>query len=338
MTVTQPMLDDRIAMVAACTTIGLPAGARNRDDVLTNQEWNQLAQWLGKHQMRPADLLFSDVSDLSSGDLDAQIAFKATAIAERASLVAMAIEQLEQAGIWTRTRIDEDYPTRWKSRLKGSAPPVIFGAGPLELGNRPTIAIVGSREITKELGELANSIGSRAASAGFCIVSGGAKGSDRFGMHGSLQADGQAVGVLPAGLARMSRERDVRTFIANDQLCLISQVNPDAGFSVGNAMGRNKLIYALSELTIVVATAEGSGGTWAGANENLKRGWAPLAVWTGSGAPEGNQALERNGAYAFSSLPEDRADFAHLIAEAADHVLAGKQGAPAKQQLSLLGI
>jgi hypothetical protein len=29
-------------------------------------------------------------------------------------------------------------------------------------------------------------------------------------------------------------------------------------------MGRNKLIYALTALTLVVATSEGSGGTWAG--------------------------------------------------------------------------
>lgn len=336
MTATHPLLDDRIAMVAACTTLGSPSSALGRDDVLTNREWNQLAQWLGKQQKRPADLLFSAVSDLASDDLDPQIAFKATAIAERASLVAMAIEQLEQVGIWTRTRIDDDYPRLWKARLKSAAPPVIFGTGPLELANRPSIAIVGSREITDELGELANSIGMRAASAGFVVVSGGANGSDKYGMHGALLADGQAVGVLPAGLARLSRQRDVRSFIANEQLCLISQVNPEAGFSVGNAMSRNRLIYTLSDLTIVIATATGSGGTWAGATENLKHGWVPLAIWAGISAPEGNQALVRKGGYPFSSVPADKVELDHLIADAAEHFRSGKPDPSPNAQLSLL--
>jgi hypothetical protein len=61
-------------------------------------------------------------------------------------------------------------------------------------------------------------------------------------------------------------------------LVLVSPFNPEAGFDVGNAMARNKYIYCLSDAAIVVATSKGSGGTWSGATENLKRNWAPLWV------------------------------------------------------------
>lgn len=54
-------------------------------------------------------------------------------------------------------------------------------------------------------------------------------------------------------------------------------------FSVGNAMGRNKIIYGLSRCTIVVATDDGTGGTWAGATEALKNHYGRVASWTGAG-------------------------------------------------------
>jgi predicted Rossmann fold nucleotide-binding protein DprA/Smf involved in DNA uptake len=248
----------------------------------------------------------------------------------------MEIEQLEQVGIWTLSRIDESYPKRWKARLKSAAPPVIFGAGPVELAERQSIAIVGSREITDELGEIANQIGVRAAGSGLVVVSGGANGSDKFGMQGALQADGSAVGILPAGLARASRQRDVREFIANRQLCLISQVSPSAGFSVGNAMGRNRLIYALSDLTIVVATAAGSGGTWAGATENLKRRYAPVAVWSGPGAPDGNEQLQRLGAFPLSMMPADRDEIFDLVEQSGAQFVRNAPDALSSNQLRLL--
>jgi predicted Rossmann fold nucleotide-binding protein DprA/Smf involved in DNA uptake len=69
-------------------------------------------------------------------------------------------------------------------------------------------------------------------------------------------------------------------------------------------MGRNKIIYALAEFALVIASDMGKGGTWAGALENLRAGWTPLFVYTGNDAPEGNMALRDAGAYPFT-LPED---------------------------------
>jgi predicted Rossmann fold nucleotide-binding protein DprA/Smf involved in DNA uptake len=60
-------------------------------------------------------------------------------------------------------------------------------------------------------------------------------------------------------------------------------------------MGRNKLIYALSALTLVVATSEGSSGTWAGAAEALRAKNGVVAVWRGPGEGSGNGTIEQQG-------------------------------------------
>jgi predicted Rossmann fold nucleotide-binding protein DprA/Smf involved in DNA uptake len=86
-------------------------------------------------------------------------------------------------------------------------------------------------------------------------------------------------------------------------------------------MARNRYIHALADATVVIATARESGGTWAGSKDNLDRGWSPLLVWTGPGAPEGNAALVELGGYPFDTAPEDAAEIATLIRRAAEAAL-----------------
>ena len=69
-------------------------------------------------------------------------------------------------------------------------------------------------------------------------------------------------------------------------------------------MGRNKLIYAQAVLTVVVASDDGSGGTWSGATEALKHGYGTVAVWRGDGEGPGNRLLQEQGARPVSSLDD----------------------------------
>jgi predicted Rossmann fold nucleotide-binding protein DprA/Smf involved in DNA uptake len=62
-------------------------------------------------------------------------------------------------------------------------------------------------------------------------------------------------------------------------------------------MNRNKHIYALGDGTVVAHSAVGSGGTWAGATENLKHEWVPLFVLAKPPIPEGNQKLIEMGGF-----------------------------------------
>ena len=61
-------------------------------------------------------------------------------------------------------------------------------------------------------------------------------------------------------------------------------------------MGRNKIIYGLSQCAVVVSSDYQTGGTWAGAREALKAGWCPVFVRSGPDVPKGNQELLKLGA------------------------------------------
>jgi hypothetical protein len=57
-------------------------------------------------------------------------------------------------------------------------------------------------------------------------------------------------------------------------------------------------------LALVVASDEGSGGTWAGATEALTKRLVPVAVWTGEGAGPGNALLVERGAAPVDDLAQ----------------------------------
>jgi predicted Rossmann fold nucleotide-binding protein DprA/Smf involved in DNA uptake len=80
------------------------------------------------------------------------------------------------------------------------------------------------------------------------------------------------------------------------ELCLASPYGPSTRFTAGNAMGRNKIICGLADVTLVVCAESGSGGTWGGATEALRRGFGRVAVWTREGAGPGNAELVGRGA------------------------------------------
>lgn len=91
------------------------------------------------------------------------------------------------------------------------------------------------------------------------------------------------------------RNKANREAILKQQLLLISPYHPQARFTVGAAMGRNKLIYALSHFAVAISATEGKGGTWSGATENIKYNWVPLFVRDAEDIPDGNRALMRQG-------------------------------------------
>jgi predicted Rossmann fold nucleotide-binding protein DprA/Smf involved in DNA uptake len=71
------------------------------------------------------------------------------------------------------------------------------------------------------------------------------------------------------------------------------------------AMARNKLIYALSDFGLVIASDAEKGGTWAGAEEVLKAGWVPVFVVDGPSVPDGNRLLIKRGGIPFPDSFDD---------------------------------
>ncbi|MEO7454448.1 MAG: DNA-processing protein DprA, partial [Fimbriimonadales bacterium] len=106
---------------------------------------------------------------------------------------------------------------------------------------------------------------------GYGVVSGGARGVDKISMRAAYEIGAPSVGILADSLEKTAKAADTREALEGGRVCLMTPYSPTAGFSVGNAMGRNKLIHALADASVVVAATEGSGGTWAGAVEALEK-------------------------------------------------------------------
>jgi predicted Rossmann fold nucleotide-binding protein DprA/Smf involved in DNA uptake len=107
------------------------------------------------------------------------------------------------------------------------------------------------------------------------------------------------VGILADSLERTVRAPAQREALQRGDLCLATQNRPNAGFHVGAAMGRNRLIYTLADFALVVASDFEKGGTWAGATEALKAGWLPVFILEHSEMAEGNRQLLQKGGIRF---------------------------------------
>lgn len=215
---------------------------------------------------------------------------------DRSTAVALAMERLEQAGVWTVTPEDDAYPKRLIDRLGDSAPPVLHGVGQPGTLEAAAVGIVGSRDVTLEGADVARRAASAAVDAGLAVISGAARGVDQQAMASAFEARGVVLGILADALVKVVRQPDMRAAVHDGLVTLATPYSPEAGFSAANAMGRNKIIYALARTTLVVCTDQGRGGTWAGATEALKARNGRVLVWRGLGQGPGNEALVALGA------------------------------------------
>jgi predicted Rossmann fold nucleotide-binding protein DprA/Smf involved in DNA uptake len=268
---------------------------------LTLREWNPLARKIQASSYKcPEALLGQTVEKIKSLlDLSEIEAIRMTRLLQRNDLLIKELERLASMGIRAMTRADVDYPQRYHQRLKESAPIVLFYAGEPALLGQPGIAVVGSRHLDPDGQECAIFIGNACGLSGLVLYSGGAKGVDTLSMKAALEARGSAVGILADSLEKAIRPPEIKGVLKRGDLCLVTPYSPDAGFSVGAAMGRNRLIYCLADYAIVVASDAGKGGTWAGATETLKAGWVPVFVLDHADMPEGNRQLLQRGAIGF---------------------------------------
>lgn len=289
---------DSQVLLLLCSRLGLSEEAPVSP--LTLREWNLLAKKLQAVSQRPGDLL-----SLNAEEIQGQLALsedestRLVQLFDRIERLSRELERFAQLDIRVVTRADPGYPKRYLQRLKESAPPVLFYAGEPALLGQPGIAVVGSRHLDPVGQECATYVGNACGLSGLVLYTGGAKGVDTLSMDAALEARGSAVCLLADSLVRVIRQERVRSALDRGDLCLATPYGPDAGFSVGAAMGRNRLIYTLADYAIVVASEAEKGGTWAGANETLKAGWIPVFVLDHPAMPTGNRELMKRGGLPF---------------------------------------
>jgi predicted Rossmann fold nucleotide-binding protein DprA/Smf involved in DNA uptake len=279
-------------------TAPLIAGRGERStELLTLRDYNRLARLLREHQRQPADLLGPDAGEIATLCQSVVETERLRQLLARGFLLGQAVERWQARAIRVLSRADADYPRRLKSRLREDAPPVLYCCGDLALLEAGGLAIVGSRDADQAVLDGTARIAAFAARAGRAVISGGARGVDQAAMHAALDAGGLVTGVLADSLERAALSRDSREPLLDGRLALISPWDPAAGFNVGNAMQRNKLIYALADAALIVSSDYRKGGTWAGAVEQLER-LRLVTVYVRDGEPtsQGLQALQAKGA------------------------------------------
>jgi DNA processing protein len=252
----------------------------------------------------PGRLLGASTSDLSAVLGSTELATRVVARFDAATALAFELEQLEQSGIRLITAVDEEYPTRFTERLGHAAPPVLHVVGPIAFLGGPALGIVGAREIARESADVAGAAARGAVEHGTSVVSGGSPGVDRVAMDAALEVEGHCTVLLAESLLRVTREPAVRVAVGAGRLCLATPYPPAAGYTPANATGRNKLIYAASDETFVVAADGDHDTTLAGATEALERGYGPVAAWAGTPGGPSNQALVDLGARPISNLDQ----------------------------------
>jgi DNA processing protein len=286
---------DSLALLLLCSHLKLEDSSPK---ALTLREWNSLARKLQAASLCPASLLTISMTELQPRlSLSPDEITRIEGLLERGEELTCELERLARLGIFPLTRVDSDYPQRYRQRLKESAPPVLFYAGEKALLGQPGIAVVGSRHLDEAGQECARFVGNACGLSGQVLYSGGAKGVDTLSMDSALEARGTAVGVLAENLEKAARNR--KDAFQSGDLCLVTPYSPNAEFSIGAAMGRNRLIYCLSDYAIVVASDAETGGTWAGATEVIKNGWVPVFVLEHAKMPDGNKLLLQKGGIPF---------------------------------------
>lgn len=319
---------DTQAILLLCASLG-----NSRDTYpqpLNLGEYHSLAKWLVAHKLRPADLLESSGQNLLQTcelfNFD-----RLESLLARGMMLALAVEKWTSKGLWIVGRGDAHYPDRLRQQLGSQAPAFLYGVGDIRLLSQGGLAIVGSRNIDEEGIEYTSGVADNCARQGIQIVSGGARGVDTTAMLAAISTGGNAVGILADSLAKAAVSGKYRSAIQEQRLTLVSAVDPQAGFNVGNAMGRNKYIYALSNYGLVVNADYNKGGTWAGAIEVVKSEKSiPVFVKNEGNISPGNQQLIKLGAIEFPPAP-----WHHNLEQRLQETIAAKIVKPEAIQCSL---
>jgi DNA protecting protein DprA len=206
------------------------------------------------------------------------------------------------------------YPKKLEELLADKAPPVLHVWGNLDLLNRPAVGFCGSRHATAKGIEVTADTARQIVEQGWVVVSGHARGVDTMAHRTALENGGSTIIVAPEGISRFRLRRELKQIAKPENILIISEFEPEAGWSVGRAMTRNKTIIGLSDAMILVE-ARLEGGTFEAGKAALRLK-VPLYVaqyQTPGESAAGNEYFLKHGAHPLlKSSGTGKANIDHL--------------------------
>ncbi len=166
------------------------------------------------------------------------------------------LENARRCGAISLFTIEPGYPAML-ARID-APPPTLYVKGRLELLNKPTVAIVGSRQCSAAGTQLAQRFAHDLGKSGLVVVSGLARGIDRAAHEASLASG--TIAVLAGGLDWIyPREHADLQRVIGEQGCLLTDRPPGFNPREKDFPRRNRFIAGLSYGVVIVEAALRSG-------------------------------------------------------------------------------
>ena len=157
------------------------------------------------------------------------------------------------------TTYDKKYPEKLKNIY--DKPCVLYAKGNLDLLNEKSVAIVGSRDCTDYGKNTAKQLAYNLAKNNICIVSGLAKGIDKYAHIGALEANGNTIAVIGNGLDYIYpyENKNLYELILRKNGLIITEYIIGTKPNRMNFPARNRIISGLSDGIVVVEAGKKSG-------------------------------------------------------------------------------
>lgn len=226
------------------------------------------------------------------------------------------IEESDKCDIKIISLYDKEYPSTFK--LMPDKPVILNVQGNLKaINDRTGIAIIGTREPTKEGLEAGEFLGEYFGNIGYNVVSGLAKGCDTSAHQGCLKSNGMTTAVVAHGLHMIypkENEQLAQEILRKDGV-LMSEYFVGQGADPGHFIERDRLQAGLASATIVIQTdIEGSTMFTVKATLKYSKPLAAVVYKKGITSNEirGNEMLVREGK-AFPLTSRNLEEFIDLI-------------------------
>jgi DNA processing protein len=198
---------------------------------------------------------------------------------------------------------------RYPKRLRGvpPAPAVLFCRGdPGVLGDKPTVALVGTRAPTRYGIGVAAQFAADLSATGVSVVSGLALGIDGAAHEGACGAGAPPIGVVAGGVEAPYPRRHTRLWErVVEQGVVVSESPAGVKTEKWRFPVRNRLLAALSDVVVVVESRHGGGSRhtveWA-LDHQIPVGAVPGSIR--SATSEGTNALLSEGAFPVCSTAD----------------------------------
>lgn len=171
---------------------------------------------------------------------------------------------LAASGCWSACPHDGNAPRSLSEALGSAAPRALFGAGSVEalatIAPERSVTVVGARRAGAYGREVAHELSRLLAGSGVVLISGLALGIDSAAHEGALAGSGSTIAILGTGPERPypRSRRNLYERIRAGGL-VISELPPGSPTFRWMFPARNRLMAALSGITVVVEAAERSG-------------------------------------------------------------------------------